>query len=371
MARAYGWLVAAGMSLTVPAYAQIPEPENEPTAEPENEPTAEPENEPTVEPENENATDGPAAVVPEGMPAPAPPPSPKIDAGDIDIVSGAGEDAGPPVYRPSINLEGVKVKWNPAWRKVGLEHYILIAGSALASFGSLAIPPAAERWNNANPFDFEMRSLLRLPTLSQRNRARDASDVLLTMSINLMLIDTLVVTWWGHDADTVAYQMGWMNIEAVAFASGIQGLAAGIASRQRPYVNDLCVGDDRQQLDNCRSSNRFRSFFSGHSTGTFAAAGATCIHHSYLPLYGGGIPDALACAGAMGMAVATATLRVSSDQHWTSDILTGALIGTSSGLLVPWFMHYRTGDLPEKPDADEISVQLIPHPTGATLYGSF
>ncbi len=370
MARTYVWLVAAGLTLTVPVHAQPLSPE--PVPAPEAEPAPEADAEPTPAPQPE-VDPGPSAIAPGGMPpAPAVPQvGPAADPGDldIDVVSGAGEDTGPPTYRPSINIEGVKVKWNPAWKKMELGNYIFIAASGLASFGSLAVPPAPERWNNANAFDSEMRNLLRLPTLSQRNRARDMSDILLTLSINLALFDTLVVTWWGHDADTLAFQMGVMNVEAIAFASGLQGLAAGFASRQRPYVNDLCVGDDREQLDNCRSSNRFRSFFSGHSTGTFAMAGATCMHHSVIPLYGGGVPDALACAGAMGMAVATATLRVSSDQHWTSDIITGAVIGTSSGLLVPYLLHYRTGDLPEV--SDEISVQLIPNPTGATLHGSF
>jgi len=350
MAREYAWMVAMGMTLAAPLHAQETEAEDE-----------------------TDLDDAPSAIAPDGMPpAPvAPTPAPTVDPSDldIDVVSGAGQDTGPPTYRPSIKLEGVKVKWNPAWRKMSLGNYIFLAGSGLATFASLAVPPSQERWNNANAFDSEMRSLLRLPTLRQQNRARDASDILLTLSLNLMLVDTLVVTWWGHDADTLAFQMGFMNVEALAFAAGLQGLTAGIASRQRPYVNELCVGADREELNNCRSSNRFRSFFSGHSTGTFTVAGATCIHHSFLPLYGGGVPDALACAGAMGMAVATATLRVSSDQHWTSDILTGAVIGTGSGLLIPWLLHYRTHDLPDS--GDDISVQLIPHPTGATLHGSF
>ncbi|MEM1032959.1 MAG: phosphatase PAP2 family protein [Myxococcota bacterium] len=310
-------------------------------------------------------------------PDPAPPrastakPAPDVAPPRVDVVTGAGKAEGPAVFRPSIQFDDVEVRWNPAWKKMSLGNYLLIGGSAAAVFGSLAIPPSEERWDNANAFDSEFRSLIRLPTLSQQNTARDASDILLTLSINLALIDTLIVTWWGHNADTVAFQMGLMTVEAVGFASAIQGLTAGFASRQRPYVNELCVGDDVRELNNCRSRNRFRSFFSGHSTATFAIAGATCVHHHYLPLYGGGVPDALACAGALGMAAATATLRVSADQHWTSDVLTGAVIGAGSGVLVPWLLHYRTGNLPDDDNRDSVDVQLVPNPAGATLHGSF
>ena len=95
------------------------------------------------------------------------------------------------------------------------------------------------------------------------------------------------------------------------------------------------------------------------------------MHHAHLPLYGGGLPDILACASAFGVAAGTATLRVVGDQPWTSDILVGSAFGTFSGLFIPWVLHYRTGDLPDAVDADGISVQVIPTPAGGYITGAF
>ena len=53
------------------------------------------------------------------------------------------------------------------------------------------------------------------------------------------------------------------------------------------------------------------SFTSGHTLMSFAGAGLTCVHHMHLPLYGGGLPDSLACAAAIGLAHAEGFLRVS------------------------------------------------------------
>jgi membrane-associated phospholipid phosphatase len=207
-------------------------------------------------------------------------------------------------------------------------------------------------------------------TNEQRRTAGDASDIFLTLSINTLLVDTLIVTWWGHDADTVAYQMALINIETLAFNTAIWGLVAGFASRERPYGREICGDNDDERPGSCGSNDRFRSFYSGHASTSFAAAGATCMHHAYLPLYGGGAPDALACGFAVAVAGATATMRVVADRHWLSDVLTGAAVGTFTGLTVPYFLHYRGGNLPEAA-GDEISVNLVPMPTGAMMMGAF
>jgi len=273
-------------------------------------------------------------------------------------------------------LEGDEVRWDPAWRKFGWEN--LVASGALAgvAFGSLAIQPAEGRWADTNRFDRAARRAFGLVDWDSRNLARDASDVTLVLSVNQVIVDTFIVTWWGHNAGEVAWQMGLMNAEAIIFNSAINGLVSGITSRQRPYAYpaegtpSICVGEGNEALDDCRENKRYRSFYSGHTSTTFTLAGLTCMHHAYLPLYGGGPGDALACVTGFTLATATGALRVVSDQHWTSDVLVGAAMGTFSGLAVPWILHYRTGDLPES-GPDEVSLSFIPTPTGGMLTGVF
>lgn len=304
-------------------------------------------------------------------PAPKPAGVPADDDG-VDVITAAGVDEGPPLRQPSITPQGpsYEVRWDPRWKKFELGNYIGTGIMLAATLGSLAIPPTEDRWTQTNSFDVSVRNALKLDTLSGQLTARDASDILLLLSTNLLLVDTLIVTWWGHDAGEVAWEMALMSVEALAFNNAINGLVAAFASRERPY-RDRCVGENATELADCRQSKRYRSFFSGHSSTTFAVAGLTCMHHAHLPLYGGGLPDVLVCASAFGVAASTAVLRVVGDQHWGSDILVGAGFGTFSGLFLPWFLHYRTGDLPEKPKADEVSMQLLPTPTGAQLTGTF
>lgn len=285
------------------------------------------------------------------------------------MITAAGVDERPVPIQRSLT-PGYDIRWDPRWQRFELGHYIGTGIMLAATIGSLAIPPTEDRWRQTNRFDESARDALRLDTLSGQLTARDASDVLLLVSTNLLLVDTLIVTWWGHDAGDVAWEMAMIDVEVLAFNNAINGLVAAFASRERPY-RDRCVGELENDLVDCRENKRYRSFFSGHASTTFAVAGLTCMHHAHLPLYGGGAPDVLACASAFGIAASTALLRVVGDQHWTSDVLVGAAFGTFSGLFIPWFFHYRTGDLPDAPDRDGISIQLLPTPSGGLLTGAF
>lgn len=262
------------------------------------------------------------------------------------------------------------MRWDPRWREFELADYIATLAMGGVAFGSLAIAPNPERWTEVNSFDAEARSALRPTTLEGRHRARDLSDILLTVSINQLLIDTLLVTWWGHGSGEVAWQMALMNVEALAFNSAINGVVSAIASRERPY-RDQCVGDAATELSDCRKDKRYRSYYSGHTSTAFTVAGLTCMHHSYLPLYGGGVPDGIACATSVLAAGTTGLMRVVGDQHFLSDVLTGAVMGTISGTAVPYFLHYRTGDLPDVTGDDGVSLQFVPMPTGGALIGHF
>lgn len=290
---------------------------------------------------------------------------------EVDIVTAAGKDEGPPRRQRSLpESSDYDVRWNPAWRRFELGNYIGTGILLAATLGSLAIPPAEDRWLGKNTFDVSARHALRPSTRSGQLAARDASDIMLLLSTNLLLIDTLIVAWWGHDAGDVAWEMAMISVEALAFNNAINGLVSALSSRQRPY-GDRCVGTSATELLDCRTSKRYRSFFSGHASTAFTVAGVTCMHHAHLPLYGGGAPDVVACASAYGVAAGTALLRVVGDQHWTSDVLVGSAWGTFSGLFIPWALHYRTGNLPDDGGGDMVSIRLMPTPTGGLVTGAF
>ena len=95
-----------------------------------------------------------------------------------------------------------------------------------------------------NGFDESVRDAIRSRTYDSYIRARDISDVGLTLLINQRFVDSAFVTWWGYDKGSVAWQMAMIDLQTVTFTAAVNGLVAGIAARERPYKDSLCVDPD-------------------------------------------------------------------------------------------------------------------------------
>jgi hypothetical protein len=255
----------------------------------------------------------------------------------------AGAASAPP---PGPRTAPLPPTWDPAWRRSSTADYVVTSISLAGALGSLAIPKSTTRWTSVDGLDQSVHDALEIKSLSWRENARDFSDALLTLSFNQLAVDSLVVAWWGYDDRDLAWQLASIDAEAMALDAFVQGLTSGLTSRERPYSKDEC-GDPRfSQTADCVGSNRYRSFFSGHTSTTFTAAGLTCEHHAHLPLYGGGAGDALACVGALAAAGATGYLRMAADMHYFTDVMTGAAVGSLIGFGAPWLFHYRRRGLP-------------------------
>jgi membrane-associated phospholipid phosphatase len=322
------------------------------------------------------------------QPAAAPPPagsgaasSSPVPGGDSDS---AAASAGPvkrahrghsdESYPSAINPIANKVRWDESWPKFRPIEYIATGVMGVAVFAARAIPPQPNNWRGVTDFDAKARSAVRLESLSARNTADDASDLILTLMVNQLIVDATLVAWWGHDRFTVGYQMVLIDLEALALTGSIQALVSSLVSRWRPF-RDTCVGPIEKQTQDCQDNKQYTSFWSGHTSGAFTVAGLTCMHHAYLPLYGGGVREALTCATAFAAAATVGYLRMAADQHFLTDVLVGASIGTLSGLGVPWLLHYRGGAKPVKSgrakQANQVSLRAAPTPMGMVVSGEF
>ncbi|WP_437317721.1 phosphatase PAP2 family protein [Sorangium sp. So ce385] len=310
------------------------------------------------------------AAAAQAEPAPATPGAARAEP--APAAPGAAPAAWPTAAPPERARR--EVAWDPRWPRFRVSEYVATGLLAATAFGTLAIPPSEGRWTTVNGFDGSAREALRIRSDRQRETARDASDLLLTLMTNHLAVDALLVTWWGHGRGSVAWEIAMIDIEALAFNAALNGVVAGLTSRERPYRAG-CTGPEEQQDHDCRGSKRYRSFFSGHSSTAFTAAGLVCSHHAHLPLYGGGAPDALACAASLGTATAVATLRVVSDQHFATDALTGAAVGALTGFGLPWLLHYRGGapasTSARAPREDGVTIGFVPAPLGGYLVGRF
>jgi membrane-associated phospholipid phosphatase len=250
----------------------------------------------------------------------------------------------------------------------------LIVGAAVSSVivGTAVGPDIDAPRQGPVLFDDAVRDALVLGTEPAREIARDASDIFLTTAWAMpVLIDAFLVAGWYHDAPDLAREMLLMNVEVLTVTAALQTIANVVASRERPY-GPRCGLELEEGWRACDSNDRYRSFFSGHTSQAFASAAVTCVHHAQVPLYGGGLADAAPCVGTMMVAAAAGALRIVGDQHYATDVLTGALVGTGTGLLLPYLLHYgrSPAPAPEEEPAD-FSAHLFPTPTGLGVVGTF
>ena len=147
--------------------------------------------------------------------------------------------------------------------------------------------------------------------------------------------------------------------------TAVAGTIKIISGRSRPFVssdsNPHDFGFTRGLKD-----DEHKAFPSGHSTAAFSAAAAVVAEtHEWWPqstwyvapiMYGG--------ATAVGLS------RMYDDQHWASDVLMGAAIGTFAGLKTVRFNHTHAGN---QLDKILLGTRIIPTGDGTALAwsGSF
>jgi membrane-associated phospholipid phosphatase len=143
--------------------------------------------------------------------------------------------------------------------------------------------------------------------------------------------------------------LGWHGTEAVLLGSAVTNILKGTLGRARPYVHrdtnprDFSFlrgfGKNVSGIDPTSGkqlhNGDFQSFPSGHTTTAFAAAAAVTSETRRL------WPEALwIVAPAMyGGATLVGLSRMYHNNHWASDVVLGAAIGTFSGLKVVRYSH--------------------------------
>ena len=254
------------------------------------------------------------------------------------------------------------LRWHDDWPRFRPIGYALTSASVL---GALAVTlfidyPDDPRWSGGILFDDAVRSGLRARAPWLRDGVRTASDF--TMISNLVqvgLVDGFIVPL-ARGSPHVAAQLSLINAQAFALNVLVATLLFKVIARERPLGYD-CRKDPGS--DPLCSVGTYASFPSSHTSTAFTAAGLTCVHHAYLPLYGGDW-DLAACVQALTFAGATGMFRIIGDRHYLTDVLVGAAIGLSFGYVYPWLLHYSSSKDNLQPTAarSETTWTVLPAP---------
>lgn len=160
--------------------------------------------------------------------------------------------------------------------------------------------------------------------------------------------------------NTEWFTIAAMYTETALIANGIKDITKLIVDRPRPYMYfDGYPQKEIEERDWCKS------FPSGHTTMAFtAAAFNTYVFSKYFP-------DSswrfVVAGGSYAIAVTTAALRLASGNHFATDVLTGAAIGTLCGFLVPYLHTLNAGKADKQGQAQTLSAQVVPNGFYVTL----
>ncbi len=271
---------------------------------------------------------------------------------------------------PAAESGEPSLHWNPAWPHFRPIGYWLTGASILGAIGVtfLLKYPDDARWKGGILFDDALRDVLRANNQGARDVIRIASDITLLTSIaQVVILDSVIMPMLDHSPGTAA-QLSLINAQAFAVNILIATLLFKAAARERPLIPD-CQRDPN--IDPLCDTGAYASFPSSHTSSAFTAAGLSCVHHTYLPLYGDKARDIAACAESLVLATATGLFRIIGDRHYATDVLVGAAIGFSIGYFYPWLWHYRYGSQPSAATRKLGMITVVPLPTGLSLSGSF
>ena len=140
------------------------------------------------------------------------------------------------------------------------------------------------------------------------------------------------------DGNRRIQSLGLHGVESIMVANVVGVTIKLLAGRQRPYVDTKVPNSF--QLFRGFSGEQFRSFPSGHTITAFAFASTVTRESQFW------WPHATWYVGTAfyGGASLVGLSRIYNNQHWASDVMAGAAIGTLVGLKVVKYTHSHPGN---------------------------
>ncbi len=189
---------------------------------------------------------------------------------------------------------------------------LITAGAALLAADLLIEPAAGPQQNEDELFFLDKISI------NPYNQDLDfACDILFGVSLLLPAAALIEADFTGR------VEVGLMFFETMLLTYATKEVVKALVPRYRPYTYLSAPVDD----------DYMNSFPSGHTAMAFAVSGfSSFVFLEMYPDSEWGIPVVI---GAYSIAAATGILRIASGNHFITDVIAGALIGSVYGFGVP------------------------------------
>lgn len=270
-----------------------------------------------------------------------------------------------------------RIQWDPTWPRYRFDELVLTLGMGLVILLEEVLPTRTDAlWTTATELDLEVARALGLRSAQNRDILEELSDGF-TAALFLwpVALDSLLYAGLGEGAWDVAWQLSLISLEVFTVNHVLTVLVRLLTRRERP-LGRFCREEPGYAADPlCADQPAADSFYSDHTSNAFAGAAMVCMYHDVLDLFGNEAADFTACGTALAAAAATGLFRIMSDYHWVTDVMTGAVIGSLSGILLPWLLHFQGGARPPLDGADTPPMTFMPmmgpDELGLSAFGRF
>ena len=215
-----------------------------------------------------------------------------------------------------------------------------------------SLVPSRCRWCDVGALDLDTRRALVWPSTS----TADVASSVIAFGLAPASAAVTLGLAANHDHAFARDIVGDVVVvgEATVLAVDLDQLTKFIVARERPFAYELGSGERAHPA----SPDDHLSFFSGHTTATFAlaaAAGTVATMRAYR-----WAPLTWIAGGAL--ATTTGYLRIAADKHWLTEVITAMVVGTAVGIIVPLVFHS-----PRTPENMAAGTPLPPAPAAASF----
>jgi membrane-associated phospholipid phosphatase len=233
----------------------------------------------------------------------------------------------------------------------------LLTGKDALLFGAFTLGTAL-----VAPLDRQVASRLQYPGTQENRFLRTAATGFRVLAVPGSLIAGAAIYGIGRaDGQARIQSLGLHSVESILIADVAGGVIKMLAGRQRPYV-DIDKPYDFQLWRGFKG-HEFQSFPSGHTINAFAFASTVTRESQFWSPHSGFYVGTVFYGGASLMGLS----RIYNNQHWASDVIAGAAIGTVIGLKVVKYTHSHPDNSLDKRLIKPKSTRMVPTPLVFTI----